>query len=78
MASRMEARVATTGRTSAPVMVRMSSMAKTFDGSAMATTQAAFGPADGEGQVAAGQAVADQAGGGGVDRVIAEIDVLKM
>ena len=33
----MAGRVATTVRTSAPVMVRMSSTAKTFDGSAMAT-----------------------------------------
>ena len=38
MAASMEARVATTTLTSAPVMVRMSSMAKTLLGSAMAST----------------------------------------
>ena len=38
MASSMSAAVATTGWTSMPVMVRMSSRANRFDGSAMATT----------------------------------------
>ena len=37
MAARIEPRVATAGRTSAPVTVRMSSTAKMFDGSAIAT-----------------------------------------
>ena len=39
MASRIDARVATTVLTSAWVTVRMSSIAKTFDGSAIATTR---------------------------------------
>ena len=62
------AAVATTVRTSAPVIARMSSTAKTFDGSAIATTRRAVLPADRDRLVAAGERLGDERRDRRVDR----------
>ena len=69
--------VATTWRTSAPVKVRMSSMANTLDGSAMATMSRPSHQPDGDGEVAPGQSFGHHLGGRRVHWVGGEVDELE-
>ena len=64
MSAEMSSREPTAGRTSSPVMIAMSSIARTLAGSAMATMRVAVvGEGDGHRVVALGGGRVDQVGG---------------